>query len=49
MTIEPSRKRAVATLRRKYGEDYFSMLAKKRHEKERAARRAGETKKETPR
>lgn len=31
--VEPSRKRAVATLRKKYGKDYFSKLAEKKHKK----------------
>lgn len=38
--IEPSRKKMVATLRKKFGKDYFSKLAKKKHQKAKVAKRA---------
>lgn len=39
-TVEPSRQRAVATLKKKHGKDYFSKLAKKKHQKAAKAKKS---------
>lgn len=36
--VEPSRKKAVATLKKRYGKNYFSDLAKKKAAKEKVAK-----------